>query len=148
MTATLDLIHMDIEGSGPSALCGAQLLIERSPNVTIITEWAVPMMAERSDVGGYVTWLRDFGFRFWLIDRETADLTPLDPANLSGLPHCDLLISRVDPPPAPRTRANWRRPWRWGGYPVKLILPTLGLPRPAGPAGQPDRPCVSPRALR
>jgi hypothetical protein len=53
----VDLIHMDIEGSEPRALRGAQAVIERSPKIKIITEWSVGMMSTRTDVGEYVKWL-------------------------------------------------------------------------------------------
>jgi FkbM family methyltransferase len=93
----VDLLHMDIEGSEPLALRGARTLIERSPGIKIITEWSVHMMAARADLGAYVSWLDALGFRFWLIDRETAALSPVERTALLDLPHCDLLLSRTDP---------------------------------------------------
>ena len=35
--------------------------------------------------------------RMALIDRETAQLTPVEQTGLVHLPHCDLLLSRTDP---------------------------------------------------
>jgi len=96
---TVDLIHMDIEGSEPLALRGGQALIERSPNIKIITEWSVQMMSARCDVGEYVAWLVEQGFGFWLIEPG-AKLTSLDSSALLTLPHCDLLLSRNNPPDA------------------------------------------------
>jgi len=93
----VDLIHMDIEGSEPLALRGAQKIIDRSPQITIITEWSPAMMSTRADVGEYVAWLADRGFRFWLIDPD-AKLTELDPSAVAVLPHCDLLLSRGPAP--------------------------------------------------
>jgi FkbM family methyltransferase len=93
----VDLMHLDIEGSEPLALRGAQALIERSPGIKIITEWSVTMMAAHVDLAQYVAWLDGLGFRFWLIDRETAQLSPVEQAGLVHLPHCDLLLSRTDP---------------------------------------------------
>jgi FkbM family methyltransferase len=91
------LIHMDIEGSEPLALHGAQALIERSPNIKIITEWSVGMMAARGvRVEEYVVWLSERGFGFWLIEPGTK-LTKIDPANGVTLPHCDLFLSRRTP---------------------------------------------------
>jgi FkbM family methyltransferase len=90
---TVDLIHMDIEGSEPLALRGAQALIERSPNIKIITEWSVGMMGARADVGEYVAWLVKQGFGFWLIEPGTG-LTDIEPSAALTLPHCDLLLSR------------------------------------------------------
>ena len=60
---TVDLIHMDIEGSEPLALRGARALIERSPGIKIIMEWSVGMMRARDDVGEFVRWLVQRGFR-------------------------------------------------------------------------------------
>jgi hypothetical protein len=95
---TVDLIHMDIEGAEPAALRGAQTLIERSPGVKIITEWAVGIMgAHAVDIGGFVAWIEERGFRFWRIDIHTADLVPVAGTALGDLSHCDLLLSRTDP---------------------------------------------------
>ncbi len=93
----VDLMHLDIEGSEPLALRGAQALIERSPGIKIITEWSVNMMAVRVDLAAYIAWLSGLGLRFWLIDRETAQLIPVERTDLADLPHCDLLLSRTEP---------------------------------------------------
>lgn len=92
----VDLIHMDIEGSEPLALRGAQKLLERSPDLKIITEWSVGMMSTRADVGEFVGWLTECGFRFWVIEPG-GDLASLEPAALLTLPHCDLFLSRANP---------------------------------------------------
>ena len=92
----IELIHMDIEGSEPLALKGAEAIIERSPSLKIITEWSLTMMGTRADVGGCVDWLANRGFRFWRIE-DTGSLTPLDRSELLTLPHCDLFLSRQDP---------------------------------------------------
>jgi FkbM family methyltransferase len=94
---TVDLIHMDIEGSEPLALRGGQALIERSPNIKIVTEWSVGMMSTRADVGEYVGWLVEQGFGFWLIEPGTG-LTKIDPSAALTLPFCDLFLSRGSPP--------------------------------------------------
>ena len=94
---TVDLLHMDIEGSEPLALHGGQALIERSPNLKIITEWSVGMMGARADVGEYVAWLVEQGFGFWLIE-PAGGLTKIDPSAALTLPHCDLLLTRGSPP--------------------------------------------------
>jgi FkbM family methyltransferase len=93
----VDLIHMDIEGSEPLALHGAQALIKRSPNLKIITEWSVGMMSARADVGEYVAWLVEQGFSFWLIEPGTG-LRKIEPSAAPTLPHCDLFLSRNSPP--------------------------------------------------
>jgi FkbM family methyltransferase len=93
----IDLIHMDIEGSEPLALRGAERLIERSPTLKILTEWSINMMGARADIGSYVSWLSASGFRFWSIDPPTFRLSPITASSLLELPHCDVLMSRVDP---------------------------------------------------
>jgi FkbM family methyltransferase len=92
----VDLIHMDIEGSEPLALRGGQVVIERSPKIKIITEWSIRMMRTRADVGEFVAWLIERGFKFWLVTG--GGLTRLEPSALLTLPHCDLFLSREDPP--------------------------------------------------
>jgi len=93
----VDLIHMDIEGSEPLALRGAQALIDRSPKIKIVTEWALYMMSARADVRQYVDWLTDRHFRFWLIGAGPK-LSSVDPSGVLTLPHCDLFMSRDEPP--------------------------------------------------
>jgi FkbM family methyltransferase len=95
---TVDLIHLDIEGSEPLALRGAQALINRSPNVKIITEWSVGMMGARGvSAGEHVAWLLERGFEFWLIEPGSK-FTKIEPAQAPMLPHCDLFLSRAVPP--------------------------------------------------
>jgi FkbM family methyltransferase len=94
--ANVDLIRMDIEGSEPLALRGAETLIRRSSSMKIITEWSVEMMSSRVDIRSFVAWLVELGFRFWLIEFG-GGLTPLAPSALLELPHRDLLLAREDP---------------------------------------------------
>jgi hypothetical protein len=72
---------MDIEGSEPLALRGAQALIDRSPKLKIVTEWSLKLMSARADVGRYVDWLTDRRFRFWLIGAGPK-LTSVDPSGV------------------------------------------------------------------
>lgn len=93
----LDLIRMDIEGSEPTALRGAEALIRRSPALRIVLEWSVPMMRTRTDVPRFVAWLAQLGFGFWRIEPDAA-LTPVRPEDVVGLPHCDLVLARGSEP--------------------------------------------------
>ncbi len=72
---------------------GGRALIERSPKVKIITEWATGMMSARANLGEFVTWLVEQDFKFWRIEFG-AKLTKLEPSVLLTLPHCDLLLTR------------------------------------------------------
>jgi FkbM family methyltransferase len=94
---SVQTIRMDIEGFEPLALQGAARLLEASPDVRIITEWSVGMMAARADVSAFVMWLEGQGFRFWLIEPSTAKLLPLSASETLGLPHSDVYISRQAP---------------------------------------------------
>jgi FkbM family methyltransferase len=93
---TVDLIHMDIEGSEPLALHGARGMIARSPQIKIITEWIMRMMQTRADIPEYVAWLAGLGFRFWRIDAGP-NLTELDRVSVLTAADCDLLLSRQEP---------------------------------------------------
>jgi FkbM family methyltransferase len=93
---TVDLIHMDIEGSEALALYGARGIVARSPTIKIITEWSVRMMETRADVGQYVAWLAELGFRFWRIEPG-ANLIELDRATVLTTADCDLVLSRQEP---------------------------------------------------
>jgi FkbM family methyltransferase len=92
----IDLIRMDIEGSEPLALHGAETLIRRSPKLKIITEWSVAMMSDHADIRDFVGWLVGLGFGFWLIEPG-GSLTHLAPSALLELPHRDVLLTRDDP---------------------------------------------------
>ncbi|MDB5372320.1 MAG: FkbM family methyltransferase [Belnapia sp.] len=92
----LDLIRIDIEGSEPLALRGAAGLIQQSPNLRIVSEWSVGMMAVRTDLGAFVGWLEGLGFRFWLV-TGTGGFESLTVSAMLELPHSDVLISRQDP---------------------------------------------------
>jgi len=89
----IDLLHMDIEGSEPLAVRGAQALIDRSPKLKIVMEWSTGMMSTRADVGEFVAWLTGRGFRFRLIEHS-GQLTEIAASALLSLPHSDIVLSR------------------------------------------------------
>jgi FkbM family methyltransferase len=92
----IDFLHMDIEGAEPLAIRGARDLIARSPTLRIINEWSPHMMRTLSDLDSHIAWLVQQEFRFWLITHD--GLQPVADADLAGMPHCDLFMSRQDPP--------------------------------------------------
>jgi len=89
----VDLIRMDIEGSEPLALRGAEALLGRSPTVKIVMEWIVDMMRARADVEAFVAWLVAQGFRFWTIEPGPK-LVTMDPSKAATAPPCEMLLSR------------------------------------------------------
>lgn len=99
---TVDFIHMDIEGSEPLALRGAEALIRRSPQLRIVTEWSTVMMRSRVDVAAHIRWLAAQDFDFWWIRDSggSAVLSRVPIDELSRLPHSDLLLCRGEPPVA------------------------------------------------
>ncbi len=93
-TPPMDLLRFDIEGAEPLALRGAEGLLRRSPDLRIVTEWAVHMMQDRADVPTMVDWLEAMGFRFWHITGAGMH-APIDRATLLNLPHTDVVIARA-----------------------------------------------------
>jgi FkbM family methyltransferase len=93
----IDFLHMDIEGAEPLALQGARELLARSPEIIIVTEWSNHMMRALADLPAHIAWLGAQGFRFWRI-VENGWLRPVEQENLIHLPHCDIFMSRIDPP--------------------------------------------------
>jgi FkbM family methyltransferase len=92
----IDILRMDIEGSEPLALRGAEALIRNSPELVIVCEWSVPMMAAHCDLGGLIDWLSEMGFSFWEILIDSS-LRPVSREGLLTLNHCDVAIARDDP---------------------------------------------------
>ncbi len=100
-TPAVDVLHMDIEGSEPAAILGAELVIRRSPNLSIVMEWSpsyARMDANLDRVKGMDALLREEGFAIYEIltkslhpgafpqVREIKDLEAL-----MDIPHCDLV---------------------------------------------------------
>ncbi len=95
--AQLDFLHMDIEGAEPLAMAGMRQLIARSPNLRIVREWSVHMMSTMTDVNAHISYLVEEGFMFWRINHD-GHLQPIAGSDLVNLDHCDLFISRQEPP--------------------------------------------------
>lgn len=90
----VDLLRMDAEGSEPLVFRGAKRLIERSPNIRIVTEWSVGMMNYYADVDEFVRELISEGYEAWLI-QKSGDFQPISMSELPTLPHCDIVLSRT-----------------------------------------------------
>jgi len=89
----IDLVRMDAEGTEGLALIGAEALLARSPNLTIVTEWSPNMLAARGDVGELVAWLAGLGFRFRRIERN-GTLSEIAAADMPTLAHAELVMTR------------------------------------------------------
>ena len=92
----IDFIRIDAEGAEPLILAGAQAILDRSPNIAVCIEWALPMMGAMSDVPAFIAGLRARGFRFFLIGFDSM-LTEQDDAALMALDHRDVIIARRNP---------------------------------------------------
>ncbi|MBU8539132.1 FkbM family methyltransferase [Falsiroseomonas tokyonensis] len=90
---SLDLLRMDAEGTEGLVLLGAQQLIARSPRLVVVMEWSPVMLAARGDVAELANWVEGLGFRCHRIERDGA-LTPIPAAQMPGLEHCDIVLSR------------------------------------------------------
>jgi FkbM family methyltransferase len=93
-----NILRLDIEGSEPQAIRGGSRLLANSPELRIICEWSVGMMSTRGDVGDFVHWLGNQGFRFWVIGLPGALFQEVSAIETLNLPHSDLLIMRQPPP--------------------------------------------------
>ena len=97
----VDVLHMDIEGSEPAAILGAELVIRRSPNLSIVMEWSpsyARMEVNLGRVKAMYELLREEGFTIYEILtspvspgafpklREVKDLDALMETT-----HCDLV---------------------------------------------------------
>lgn len=91
----IKLIRIDAEGSEPLILRGAEALL-RKPDVVLCIEWDVVQMRSRADPEAFAGWLHGLGFSFWRI-MTTGELEAVDPACLSTLTPCDLVVARSHP---------------------------------------------------
>ena len=93
----VDVIRIDAEGAEGLVFRGARDLIARSPTLRICMEWDVVQMGARTPVSEIIDLFAAEGFRFWRI-RQDVGLEEVKAADLPALPHCDLVLSRQDPP--------------------------------------------------
>ncbi len=80
----LDAVKLDVEGHEGRALLGMRRLLERSPEVRILFEFAPALMQLAGrDAAATIGMLEDLGFRFWAI-RPNAKLAPVAAAELKA----------------------------------------------------------------
>lgn len=89
----VDFIRVDAEGCEPQVLRGATGILERNPDIVVSMEWSVIQMESRTSVPGFIAWLQDMGFRFWIVGKD-ARLIPVATEALAGLAHTDIVASR------------------------------------------------------
>lgn len=88
------LLRMDAEGSEGLILEGASKLLE-TEDLIICMEWDRIQMRSRSKPEDLIKNLADRGFRFWYITME-GRVEPVAPSAMMDIPHCDIIVSRVD----------------------------------------------------
>jgi FkbM family methyltransferase len=69
----VDWLRMDIEGSELLAIHGAKRIIESSPNIKIVMEWAPFMLENFGNVSDFIDLLHNYGFTFYNIE-DNGDL--------------------------------------------------------------------------
>ncbi len=92
----IDIMLLDIDGSEPEAVKGMKSLIDRSPNLLVIHEWHVEMMAKFTDVESYIKFWQDRGFVFLGFNHVTEKLKIMKLTDLLS-PHVnvwDVVITR------------------------------------------------------
>ncbi len=95
----VDAIKMDVEGAEGPALRGMRHLLERSPDVRLLMEFAPEMLADAGVPAAEVTaMLAGMGFRAWTIGPD-AGLAPVGWDSLAALTGGDrnIVVSRSDP---------------------------------------------------
>ncbi len=92
----LDLLRIDIGGCEPLALRGAESLIGRSADLTILAAWSMAAMRGRADVPGLLAWLAELKFKAWWLNAA-AELEPMKLDALLALPDGEVVFSRRQP---------------------------------------------------
>lgn len=92
----VDLVKIDAERSEPYILRGMQQTLRNNPDIQVIFEICPDTFTTEDDAH-----YRGMGFRFWRIDQETGDLTPIEgffAETLHKHDYHDVLMSRRDDP--------------------------------------------------
>ena len=102
----VDVLHMDIEGSEPAAIIGAEQAIRRSPELSIVMEWSPSYAAMGENPGRAARMyelLRDEDFSLHVIQPALTaagrfpPTRPVDDlAALMSTPHCDLVCLKPE----------------------------------------------------
>ncbi|GHU18728.1 hypothetical protein FACS189472_07470 [Alphaproteobacteria bacterium] len=94
----VDWLRMDIEGSEILALQGAKRIINSSPNLTIVMEWAPNAMKKYGNVSKLIDDMHGYGFKFYQISGPNAFKQELSKEYLLGIKGLeDLVLTRTTP---------------------------------------------------
>jgi FkbM family methyltransferase len=94
----VDWLRMDIEGSEIMALKGARRIIESSPKLKIVMEWAPRMMKNYGNVSKLIDDMHSYGFRFYNILEHNKLSDQLSKEHLLNVKNLeDVVLLRSDP---------------------------------------------------
>jgi len=101
---SIDMLHMDIEGSEAMALMGAREVIRRSPHVQLIIEWSLHTVVDETLRENYkkaAALLADEKFKIYVVTppqgniyTNPPDLRRIEVADLLTIGHSDLYMVR------------------------------------------------------
>ena len=87
----IDVLQMDIEGAESDAVYGAQKLIDNSPNLVVLQEWAIYMMRDQ-DPDKYLKFWRSRGYEIARITSE--GLIRMSDEELKTATHMDIVLTK------------------------------------------------------
>jgi FkbM family methyltransferase len=94
----IDFLKVDAEGAEPAVFRGMEQLLRENDGVVIVMEYCpVQMSCAGHDPAAAMAFLAGLGFGIYRIE-DAGGLTRLAPDGLRGIDHCDLLLTRRDPP--------------------------------------------------
>jgi FkbM family methyltransferase len=94
----IDFLRIDAEGSEPLAFRGMERLLRENDRIVIVMEYSPGQMRQVGcDPAAAMAFLTGLGFNLYRID-DTGGLARLPPEGLTGIDHCELLLTRHDPP--------------------------------------------------
>jgi len=97
---SIDVLKMDIEGAECAVVHGAQSILEKSSNLSIIMEWNIAMQSQISfaDPNDCLSYLSSFGFdKFYIISSINGVLEETNTDYLSETTnHLDILVQKSD----------------------------------------------------
>lgn len=85
-------IKMDVEGAEYGVLRGAQNLIEKAHNLTVMLEFTPAFIAREVSVKEYVGWLQDCGFSFFC--ARQGDLQEMSVTDVCDAPNMTLFLQK------------------------------------------------------